>query len=962
MNIYIQNDLYNDKVYNNSGVAWYPNTSMTADNTARVVFNGAYLYDNSSNKEFSATLTHEFGHFFNLIHTFEGGCTGTDEVDDTPKEDGKHLLACNPGTNCTGDKVNIENYMGYNGAQGCYKMYTQGQVIRMLAALQHPARKSLWQPQNLVETGVNLTGSSLISSTNTFVEGAENNGSFGNNSSSISLEGSSKFYSNSGEMIAGTHYTHNFPAGITPTLILNADNQLTLTLKGNALNHSTENNVTSSITFLPSAFFNGSNPYCTSLNFNLKFASPYGIFFVNMPDALASELTPWTPFSIVKGDDTRYGAWRHLPKTLKIETYGKKLVCETGSRNISILNANVAVGPNSNMAAPGPHPDQLDIHTNTYNAWRGKTGYVGFEYLIDGAICYGWFKVNVAEDGDQFTITEYAYNTKPGAPIYTGMSDKTGVVLSKETMYESDENIGGITDTSVISLATNNATFTKNSGNLVAGTDYNITGVPAGLTALLTLKSNKQIEVSFTGVASSHLPSNNSSVTITLKDELVTGGISTLSSPVIILSIKFNEPYGVFFINNEDYIVSGASNWKYFDLGIGDDTTYGAWRYKLGHLKLETYEKKLVCESGTKNISLISEGIFIGPDSNFVAGGTNLDQLDLRTANYTVWDGKTGYVGFEYLKGGKTCYGWMHVKVDANGDGFTILDFAYNTKPNDPIMAGREAIGEVAAPSNLVGTVDFENLSATLNWSNNTNNGTSVVVERAGSDNIFTEIISLPISENTFTNTGLTANSTYQYRVLAKSPTVTSEYSNVVTLTIEKQGTLPIPTNLKNAGVYQTGFYAAWDTIAGIESYEVQLNTPNGWVTQGISNLYYLWIQRQGSQNTYEFRVRSLKGTEFSGWSQSHTVNLISLGNEEINTKAKSFNMYPNPTSDVLNFTFDKNVDLSKVQVHIYNFVGSLIKKFDRVSSLSVSNLPKGVYLVIVTDGKITESKKLIVK
>ena len=160
MNIYIQNDLYNDGTLNNSGVAWYPDSGMTASNTARVVFNGAYLYDNSSNKEFSATLTHEFGHFLNLIHTFDGGCTGTDEVNDTPVEDGKHTLSCTPGTNCSGDKVNVENYMGYNGAQGCYKMFTQGQVIRMLAALEHPARKSLWQAANLTATGVNSTGAS----------------------------------------------------------------------------------------------------------------------------------------------------------------------------------------------------------------------------------------------------------------------------------------------------------------------------------------------------------------------------------------------------------------------------------------------------------------------------------------------------------------------------------------------------------------------------------------------------------------------------------------------------------------------------------------------------------------------------------------------------------------------------------------------------------------------------------
>jgi hypothetical protein len=155
MNVYIQNDLYDDGKTNNSGVAWFPDTEMSDNNTARVVYNGAYLATNT-HKEFASTLTHEFGHWLNLYHTFRGGCDGTDEVDDTPREDGEHNNSCTPGTNCDDEYVNFENYMGYNGAKGCYKMFTQGQIDRMLATLEHPARKPLWQEENLVATGLKI--------------------------------------------------------------------------------------------------------------------------------------------------------------------------------------------------------------------------------------------------------------------------------------------------------------------------------------------------------------------------------------------------------------------------------------------------------------------------------------------------------------------------------------------------------------------------------------------------------------------------------------------------------------------------------------------------------------------------------------------------------------------------------------------------------------------------------------
>ncbi len=161
MNVYIQNDLYNDGVMNNSGVAWYPNSYMSDRNLARVVYNGRYLGTNTD-KEFASVLTHEFGHWLNLIHTFEGKCSGTDEVADTPQEDGNHSLNCTPGTNCSGTLVNNENYMGYNGARGCYKMFTKGQIDRVTNALNHPARAVLWSENNLKITGLLEDNSTVI--------------------------------------------------------------------------------------------------------------------------------------------------------------------------------------------------------------------------------------------------------------------------------------------------------------------------------------------------------------------------------------------------------------------------------------------------------------------------------------------------------------------------------------------------------------------------------------------------------------------------------------------------------------------------------------------------------------------------------------------------------------------------------------------------------------------------------
>lgn len=158
MNIYIMQDLYADGATNNSGVAWYPDPQMSAAGLARVVYNGDYLGVNT-NENFRSVFTHEFGHFLNLPHTFDGntcsvhnaafcGLTG-DKTCDTPQMSSSILQ--DNALNCMGEKTNTENFMHYSDN---YAMYTQDQVSRMTAALHSESRANLWSNVNLIMTGL----------------------------------------------------------------------------------------------------------------------------------------------------------------------------------------------------------------------------------------------------------------------------------------------------------------------------------------------------------------------------------------------------------------------------------------------------------------------------------------------------------------------------------------------------------------------------------------------------------------------------------------------------------------------------------------------------------------------------------------------------------------------------------------------------------------------------------------
>lgn len=222
----------------------------------------------TSNLTQSVAFAHECGHYLNLHHIWGGNnvpgfyyypcadpnkdCNIDDLVADTPPTIGWQSCNIN-GASCGNTVDNVQNVMDYSY---CNVMFTQGQKTRMHACLNSSiaGRNNLWQPANLLATGVTTTpgvcAASFMSNKTTICPGnqvAFTNTSFHGPFSAISWTFSGGTPSVSS--VSNPTVTYNTPGVYPVTLKVKAGTDSITIIKSNYITVQTNTTSTTSYPF-----------------------------------------------------------------------------------------------------------------------------------------------------------------------------------------------------------------------------------------------------------------------------------------------------------------------------------------------------------------------------------------------------------------------------------------------------------------------------------------------------------------------------------------------------------------------------------------------------------------------------------------------------------------------------------------------------------------------------------------
>ena len=303
-------------------------------------------------------------------------------------------------------------------------------------------------------------------------------------------------------------------------------------------------------------------------------------------------------------------------------------------------------------------------------------------------------------------------------------------------------------------------------------------------------------------------------------------------------------------------------------------------------------------------------------------------------------------------------------------------NFSQATMEIDYVRVYQNTTPDTQSPTNFtatVGTVTSSSIELLLNGIDNS--GSLIYGVNYGGNS--TSIAGFSGVQKSLVISGLNPNTNYSFSVSARDSAGNNASNNSINLNATTLSVIGCngTSSIAQQGTFSIGYNYAFETIGtnnvkvtfelldtdrtGLVAYlwrqspfsEVQMTNVSGRIFS-----YTLTGQTPGSTISYAVKFAYANGMSVTQYIQYVVGNNCNLGLNEITDKNKI--KFKNPAH--LNLEFDQNLNINNLK--IYSLLGQKMMDVDNCSTLvDISNLTKGVYLMVISvDEQIFEEKLVI--
>lgn len=290
-----------------------------------------------------------------------------------------------------------------------------------------------------------------------------------------------------------------------------------------------------------------------------------------------------------------------------------------------------------------------------------------------------------------------------------------------------------------------------------------------------------------------------------------------------------------------------------------------------------------------------------------------------------------------------TSYAWR-VKTDCSS--YTTANFS--TTGSNPAC-----VPPVNLSANVTGT-----RTVTLSWGAVAGATGYTVQYRVSTATAWTTVNTSSTSLNL---SSLSVFTTYNWQVRTNC----SNYSAVASFTTAASS-CSAPTGLAVSNITNNSARVSWGAVAGALNYTVQFrrSSVSNWTTFGTVTGTSATLTGLLSNTAYRWRVKAACSSYTTVVASFTTLSSARIAKEEV-TETASFDLYPNPTRDVLNIRLNDETQIGVAKAQVLDPVGRVLVSIvmdEMNKQVNVTGWNSGLYLVSVTDDKGKSATKKFVK